>query len=164
MKLIGSKASPYVRKVRVVMAEKKLDYRLELEDVWSSDTRIAQVNPLGQVPCLVLDDGEALFDSRVIVEYLDTLSPVAPWRIVNIGGGEPVGLLPFIETIENCLDKRAIRKMQPMQAGDMQATYADPRLLEALTGYRPRTSVEEGVAAFIRWYLEEWPSRPTIAA
>ena len=76
MKLIGSKASPYVRKVRVVMAEKKLDYRLELDDVWSADTQIAQINPLGQVPCLVLDDGEALFDSRVIVEYLDTLSPV----------------------------------------------------------------------------------------
>ncbi|MCA0014311.1 NAD-dependent epimerase/dehydratase family protein [Mesorhizobium sp. B292B1B] len=95
---------------------------------------------------------------------VDTLSPVAPWRVVNIGGGEPVGLLPFIETIEKCLGKRAIRKMLPMQAGDMRATYADPRLLEALTGFRPCTSVEDGVTAFVRWYLEERPSRPTIAA
>lgn len=77
MKLIGSLTSPYVRKVRVVMAEKKLDYQLELENVWSPDSQIQQFNPLGKVPCLVMEDGGALFDSRVIVEYLDTLSPVA---------------------------------------------------------------------------------------
>ncbi|AZR94442.1 glutathione S-transferase [Bordetella trematum] len=77
MKLIGSLTSPYVRKVRVVMAEKKLDYQLELENVWSPDSQIQQFNPLGKVPCLIMEDGGALFDSRVIVEYLDTLSPVA---------------------------------------------------------------------------------------
>jgi glutathione S-transferase len=77
MKLIGSLTSPYVRKVRIVMADKKLDYRFELENVWSPDTRIQIYNPLGKVPCLVMEDGGALFDSRVIVEYLDTLSPVA---------------------------------------------------------------------------------------
>ena len=76
MKLIGSAASPYVRKVRVVMAEKKLDYQFVLEDVWSADSTIAASNPLGKVPCLVMEGGEAMFDSRVIVEYLDTLSPV----------------------------------------------------------------------------------------
>jgi glutathione S-transferase len=76
MKLIGAISSPYVRKVRVVMAEKKLDYQLVLENVWSADSTIAQSNPLGKVPCLVMEGGEALFDSRVIVEYLDTLSPV----------------------------------------------------------------------------------------
>lgn len=76
MKLIGSHTSPYVRKVRIVMAEKKLDYTFVLEDVWSDHTRIADSNPLGKVPCLVMEGGEALFDSRVIVEYLDTLSPV----------------------------------------------------------------------------------------
>jgi glutathione S-transferase len=76
MKLIGSTSSPYVRKVRVVMAEKKLDYQFVEEDVWASDTTIMHSNPLGKVPCLVMEGGEALFDSRVIVEYLDTLSPV----------------------------------------------------------------------------------------
>ena len=76
MKLLGSTSSPYVRKVRVVMAEKKLDYAFVTEDVWSADTTIAQANPLGKVPCLVMEGAEALFDSRVIVEYLDTLSPV----------------------------------------------------------------------------------------
>lgn len=76
MKLIGSIASPYVRKVRVVMAEKKLDYELVLENVWAPETKIMQSNPLGKVPCLVMEDGGAMFDSRVIVEYLDTLTPV----------------------------------------------------------------------------------------
>ncbi|QAU35663.1 glutathione S-transferase N-terminal domain-containing protein [Janthinobacterium sp. 17J80-10] len=76
MKLIGSLASPYVRKVRIVMAEKKLDYQFILENVWSEDTAIQQSNPLGKVPCLVMEDGGAMFDSRVIVEYLETMSPV----------------------------------------------------------------------------------------
>jgi len=76
MKLIGSAASPYVRKVRVVMAEKRLDYQFIKEDVWADDSTISQSNPLGKVPCLIMDGSEAMFDSRVIVEYLDTLSPV----------------------------------------------------------------------------------------
>ncbi|MFX7879256.1 glutathione S-transferase N-terminal domain-containing protein, partial [Acinetobacter baumannii] len=75
-KLIGSNASPFVRKVRVVMAEKKIDYEFILEDVWSASTTIQESNPLGKVPCLLMDDGGAMFDSRVIVEYLDTLTPV----------------------------------------------------------------------------------------
>ena len=80
MKLIGSNGSPYVRKVRVVMAEKKLDYQFVIEDVWAAGTAMAESNPLGKVPCLVMEGAngseEAVFDSRVIVEYLDTLSPV----------------------------------------------------------------------------------------
>jgi glutathione S-transferase len=76
MKLIGSLTSPYVRKVRVVMAEKKLEYEFVLENVWADNTQIQAHNPLGKVPCLIMDDNGSLFDSRVIVEYLDTLSPV----------------------------------------------------------------------------------------
>ncbi|MCC6073044.1 glutathione S-transferase family protein [Massilia sp. GCM10020059] len=76
MKLIGSLASPYVRKVRVVLAEKKLDYDYELENVWAPDTKINASNPLGKVPCLMMEDGSPMYDSRVIAEYLDTLTPV----------------------------------------------------------------------------------------
>jgi glutathione S-transferase len=76
MKLIGSLNSPYVRKVRVVMAEKKIEYQFELDDPWSADTKIQQSNPLGKVPCLIMEDGGAVFDSRVIVEYLDNVTPV----------------------------------------------------------------------------------------
>ncbi len=86
MKLIGSVTSPYVRKVRVVMAEKKLDYQFVPEDVWSKDTSIATSNPLGKVPCLIMEGGEAVFDSRVIVEYLDTLSPVG--KLIPSAGRE----------------------------------------------------------------------------
>jgi UDP-glucuronate 4-epimerase len=90
--------------------------------------------------------------------FTDTLSPVAPWRLVNIAGGEPVELVRFIDTIERCLGKPAVRRMLPMQPGDARATFADHRLLEALTGYVPHTAVEEGVAAFVRWYREQWPA------
>ncbi len=77
IRLLGSLASPYVRKVRIVMAEKRIDYQLELEDVWAPDTHIVESNPLGKVPCLIMEDGGAVFDSRVIVEYLDGMTPVA---------------------------------------------------------------------------------------
>jgi len=76
MKLIGSFTSPFVRKVRVVMADKKLDFSFEQENVWVPETTIGQVNPLGKIPCLVMEDGSTLYDSRVIAEYLDTISPV----------------------------------------------------------------------------------------
>lgn len=83
----------------------------------------------------------------------DSLSPVAAWRSVNIGGGQPVGLLPFIDTVEAALGKPAIRNMLPMQQGDVTETHAAPALLKALTGYAPKTSVEAGVAAFVEWYF-----------
>ncbi|MDR0479796.1 MAG: glutathione S-transferase N-terminal domain-containing protein [Burkholderiaceae bacterium] len=76
MQLIGSLTSPFVRKVRVVLAEKKLDCQFVADNPWADETRVPAINPLGKVPCLVLDGAEAVFDSRVIVEYLDTLSPV----------------------------------------------------------------------------------------
>jgi glutathione S-transferase len=77
MKLIGSLTSPYTRKVRVVMTEKRIDCSFEIQDPWSADTRVPGFNPLGKVPVLLLDDGTPLFDSRVIVEYLDGLTPVS---------------------------------------------------------------------------------------
>jgi glutathione S-transferase len=86
MKLIGSLSSPYVRKVRVVMAEKKLDYQFVAANPWSPDSAVSASNPLGKVPCLVMEGGEAVFDSRVIVEYLDTLSPVG--KLIPSSGRE----------------------------------------------------------------------------
>ena len=76
MKLLYSPTSPYARKVRVVAAEKKLDLDLEKADPYSVAQQLVKVNPLGKVPALIMDDGATLFDSRVIVEYLDGLSPV----------------------------------------------------------------------------------------
>jgi UDP-glucuronate 4-epimerase len=82
----------------------------------------------------------------------DTLSPAAPWRIVNIGNGSPVGLLDFVAAIETNLGRKAILNIMPMQAGDVADTAADTDLLDRLTGYRPRTPIDEGVKAFVEWY------------
>lgn len=77
IKLVTSLTSPYGRKVRMVLLEKKIPFQLEVENPWLPDTRVIEINPLGKVPVLVLEDGVSVFDSRVIVEYLDTLTPVA---------------------------------------------------------------------------------------
>jgi UDP-glucuronate 4-epimerase len=84
----------------------------------------------------------------------DSLSTVAPWRAVNIGGGEPVPLLEFVETIERHLGKDAQKIMLPMQKGDVVETYADPALLQALTGYVPKTTIDETVREFVEWFRE----------
>jgi glutathione S-transferase len=77
MKLIATLTSPYARKVRIALAEKKFEYVLVEDSPWTPGNAVAAVNPLGKIPVLVLDDGTPLFDSRVIVEYLDTVSPVS---------------------------------------------------------------------------------------
>ena len=82
----------------------------------------------------------------------DSMSPAAPWRVVNIGRGEPVKLMDFIAETERALGLRAKLNLLPMQPGDVERTFADPTLLETLTGYRPSTPVSQGVAAFCRWY------------
>ncbi len=113
MKLIGSHASPYTRKVRVVLAEKKIDYQFVLEDVWSADTQIHQFNPLGKVPCLVMDDGGALFDSRVIAEYADTLSPVA--RLIPPSGRERVEVRCWEALADGLLDAALMLRIEHTQ-------------------------------------------------
>lgn len=84
----------------------------------------------------------------------DSLSPVAPFRIVNIGNSNKVRLMDFIEAIEDCLGIKAKRNFLPMQPGDVPATWADAALLQALTGYRPRTSFREGIRHFVDWFRD----------
>ncbi|MBO6601635.1 MULTISPECIES: NAD-dependent epimerase/dehydratase family protein [Paracoccaceae] len=84
----------------------------------------------------------------------DSLSPVAPWRVVNIGNSEPVQLMDFIAAIEDAIGKPAIRNMMDMQPGDVPATWADADLLHRLTGYTPQTKVADGVARFVAWYRD----------
>jgi glutathione S-transferase len=122
MKLLGSLTSPYVRKVRVVMAEKKLDYRLELEDVWASDT-ILSANPLGKVPCLVMEGGEAVFDSRVIVEYVDTLSPVG--RLIPDRGRERAEVRTWEALADGLLDAAIAVRLEQTWVGRSEAQRSD---------------------------------------
>ena len=115
MKLIGSSSSPYVRKVRIVMAEKKLDYDFVTEDVWSADTTITQSNPLGKVPCLIMEAGEALFDSRVIVEYLDTLSPVG--KLIPSTGRDRAEVKTWEALADGLMDAAILARLEAVWAG-----------------------------------------------
>jgi len=114
MKLLGSLTSPYVRKVRIVMAEKKLDYQLVLEDVWGSDA-ILKANPLGKVPCLVMEGGEAVFDSRVIVDYLDTLSPVG--RLIPASGRERAEVRTWEALADGLVDACILARLEQTWSG-----------------------------------------------
>lgn len=114
MKLLGSLTSPYVRKVRVVLAEKKLDYNFVLEDVWNSDAILA-ANPLGKVPVLVMEGGEAVFDSRVIVEYVDTLSPVG--RLIPQSGRERVEVRTWEALADGLLDSAVSMRLEKTWKG-----------------------------------------------
>lgn len=84
----------------------------------------------------------------------DSVSPAAPYRVVNIGGGAPVELTKFIDAIEAKLGMKAIKNLMPMQQGDVTDTFANADLLEKLTGYRPATKIEDGVGKFVDWYRE----------
>ena len=119
MKLIGSPASPYARKVRVVMAEKKLDYQYVIEDVWAPDSTITESNPLGKVPCLVMEGGEAVFDSRVIVEYLDTLSPVG--KLIPAQGRERAEVKTWEALADGLLDASILARLEATWVGRTEA-------------------------------------------
>ena len=115
MKLIGSSTSPFVRKVRIVMAEKRLDYQLVPDDVWSADTQIMTSNPLGKVPCLVMEGGEAVFDSRVIVEYLDTLSPVG--KLIPPSGRERAEVKTWEALADGAMDAAILARLEQTWPG-----------------------------------------------
>lgn len=119
MKLLGSTSSPYVRKVRVVMAEKKLDYAFVAEDVWSADTTISESNPLGKVPCLIMEGAEALFDSRVIVEYLDTLSPVG--KLIPAVGRERAEIKTWEALADGLMDAAILARLEATWGGRTKA-------------------------------------------
>jgi glutathione S-transferase len=122
MKLIGSLTSAYVRKVRIVLAEKKLDYNFVLEDVWGSDAILAS-NPLGKVPCLVMEGAEAVFDSRVIVEYVDTLSPVG--KLIPSSGRERVEVRTWEALADGLIDAAVVARLEKTWSGRSDAQRCD---------------------------------------
>lgn len=115
MKLIGALTSPYVRKVRIVMSEKKLEYQFITEDVWSAATQIQHSNPLGKVPCLIMEGGEAVFDSRVIVEYLDTLSPVG--KLIPPSGRERAEVKTWEALADGIMDAAILARLEATWPG-----------------------------------------------
>lgn len=101
---------------------------------------------------LLIDQAPPPPETRAAPIEGDTLSAVAPWRVVNIGNSDTVQLGDFITAIESALGQKAQRNLMPMQPGDVPATWADAGLLRALTGYRPQTDYRDGVARFVAWF------------
>jgi UDP-glucuronate 4-epimerase len=114
------------------------------------------VDDLARAIALLIDAPPARADAREGLDAVpgDTLSPVAPYRLVNIGNSESVRLLDFVEALEAEMGRPARRNYMEMQLGDVPATWADAGLLRALTGYRPQTGYREGVRRFVEWYLD----------
>jgi glutathione S-transferase len=121
-RLIASPTSPYARKVRIVMAEKRIECQLEMMDVWAPDTRIQELNPLGQVPCLIMEDGSAVFDSRAIVEYLDTLTPVS--HLIPANGRERIEVRTWEALANGLLDAAVLVRLENTQRAPHQQSPA----------------------------------------
>ena len=119
MKLIGSLASPYVRKVRVVLAEKMLPYEFELENVWAGETTIGEHNPLRKIPVLLLKTGESVYDSRVICHYLDTLSPVC--KLLPSEERERLQVRCWEALTDGVLDAAILARLEHIFAGRTEA-------------------------------------------
>ncbi len=136
IRLLGSLTSPYVRKVRIVMAEKRIDYQLELEDVWAPDTRILESNPLGKVPCLIMEDGGAVFDSRVIVEYLDGMTPVA--KLIPPSGRERAEVRTWEALADGVVDALILARLEQTQRPPEQQSqkWIDRQLQKVHTGVK----------------------------
>lgn len=120
-------------------------------DMWRDFTYVADlVEGIRQL----IDAVPVLPVNRADIAAYDSLSPAAPFRVVNIGNAQKVRLMDFIEAIEDCTGAKAIRNYLPMQTGDVPATWADTTLLNSLTGGRPSTNFREGVAQFVDWYRD----------
>ena len=113
MKLFVSLASPFGRKVRIVLAEKRIDCDLELVDVAPADTPLNAYNPLGKVPTLLLDDDTPLYDSRVIVEFLDNVSPIG--RLIPEGNRERVGVRRWEALADGVIDAGALLRAETLR-------------------------------------------------
>lgn len=136
MKLIGSLASPFARKVRIVFAEKKIDYEFEIDNPWKAESVTPDFNPLGKVPVLVLDDGTALYDSRVIVSFLDNASPLG--RLLPSGNRERIDVRRWEALADGVVDAGVAARLEGQR---------EPELRNAAWIERQMGKVEAGLAA-----------------
>jgi glutathione S-transferase len=140
VQLIGSFASPYVRKVRVTLAEKGIECPFVLENVWAADTTIQKANPLGKVPCLILDDGSALYDSRVICEYLDGSKPGTP--LIPAAGPARMAVRRWEALGDGVLDAIVLVRLEEIQR--------EPQERSEKWVLRQMAKVEAGLAAMAK--------------
>jgi glutathione S-transferase len=139
MKLFVSLLSPYGRKVRIVLAEKRIECELDLVDVTPAESPLDEHNPLGKIPTLLLDDGIALYDSRVIVDFLDAVSPIG--RLIPKGNRERVAVLRWEALADGVLDAGVLLRQETLRPKKEQS---------AAWMQRQRGKVERGVAELAR--------------
>jgi glutathione S-transferase len=133
MKLIGSLASPFVRKVRIVLAEKKIEYEFEIDNPWKADAVTPKFNPLGKVPVLVRDDGTALFDSRVIIAFLDSASPLS--RLIPADHRERVEVRRWEALADGVLDAGVAARLENQrEAKTRNTTWIDRQMGKVRAG------------------------------
>ncbi len=157
--LIGSLTSPYVRKVRVVLAEKKLDYRLLPDDPWAEGSQASARNPLGKVPLLLIEGQDAVHDSRVIVEYLDTLSPVG--RLIPGDGRARLEVKTWEALADGLCDAAALARLEHAWPGRR------PEQRSPAWAARQMHKVDQALAAMSRGLADKtWcagAAQPTLA-
>jgi glutathione S-transferase len=139
MKLLGSPASPYVRKARIVLAEKKIEYTFELDNPWDENSRVPDANPLGKVPVLVLEDASTLFDSRVIVEFVDSVSPIS--RLIPANNREKIEVKRWEALADGVLDAAVAVVLERRRPSEQQSEATIERQME---------KIERGVAVMSR--------------
>ncbi|MEK7361940.1 MAG: glutathione S-transferase [Pseudomonadota bacterium] len=139
MKLLGSFTSPYVRKARIVLAEKKIEYTFELDNPWDEKSRIPDANPLGKVPVLVLEDDSTLFDSRVIVEFLDSVSPIS--RLIPSNNREKIEVKRWEALADGVLDAAVMVVLERRRPAKQQSQ---------ATIKRQTDKIERGLAVMSR--------------
>ncbi len=133
MKLLASPFSPYTRKVRIVLAEKRIDCELELVDVNPVENPVNPHNPLGKIPTLVLDDGTALYDSRVIVEFLDSVSPFS--RLIPDDNRDRVQVRRWEALADGVLDAGLLVRYEGLRdKGEQSAAWVDKQLARMRRG------------------------------
>lgn len=120
MKLIGTPTSPYTRKARIVLAEKRIEYEFAIDIPYDAQTQVPVYNPLGKVPVLLLDDNTAIYDSRVIVEYLDLASPVA--RLIPEDTRQRIQVRRWEALADGCTDAAVAVAVEKRRPAELQST------------------------------------------
>jgi len=133
LKLVGSAASPFARKARIVAAEKRIEYAWQLANPWAADSGVADLNPLGKVPVLVLDDGTALYDSRVICEFLDAVSPIG--RLLPADNRERIEVRRWEALADGIVDAGALARAEGQRPSHEQSpSWTDRQMAKVARG------------------------------
>jgi len=133
LKLIGSAASPFARKVRIVLAEKRIEYTWEVRSPWAAGSTVPDLNPLGKVPVLVLEDGTALYDSRVICEFLDGVSPIG--KLIPAGNRERIEVRRWEALADGIVDAGALARAESQRpAHERSAAWSERQMKKVARG------------------------------